>query len=313
MQQTNDFTKKLGATFHQIRINKRMSQTQVCADKFTQPTLANIEKGNIRTSYENCIHIANQLNIGLDELNYLVNNSKNTPVEEINSLMRGFSDAHTKERYEQIQKLCLKYYKATGNQAFKQLYKLVSARKIYIEDFDINQSRALILEIWDELKEMDKWYFFELRLLASVFLALPYESAIAVAKRAIADLETYNQIFETREIQVKFLINAALLSNMEHRYNEAIIWSKRALDFAYTNNLTSFLSGAYYQLFMSHYQNNDKSGAESALHQAIVLAFMHKHQHVLKKWRSQAKNICRYPEEKFDILIEKISQFLEKI
>lgn len=312
MQQNDDFTKRLGATLHQIRINKRLSQTQVCADKFTQPTLANIEKGNIRTSYENCIHIASQLNMGLDELNYLVNDSKNTPVEEINSLMRGFSDAYTKERFEQIQKLCLKYYKKTGTQAFKQLHKLVSARKIYIETFDINRSRKLILELWDELKEMDKWYFFELRLLASVFLALPYESAIAVARQAITDLETYNQIFETREIQVKFLINAALLSNMEHRHNEAIEWGEKALSFAYANNLTSFLSGAYYQLFMARYQNDNKAGARSALHQAITLAFLHKHEHLLVKWRNQAQNICQYPGEKFDAIVDKVTTFLNQ-
>lgn len=302
-QAKNVFHERLGSTIRQIRKNKGISQKQTCSDKFTQPTLTNIEAGKTHTSYENCVHIANQINVSLDELNYITNDYHETPINQILYLMRGFNDGFDEQRFKKIQRLTSHYYKETGNKAFKQLHTLSEAWRVYNISHDPFAPRALLEEIWVDLQKMDKWYYFELRLLTSVFTILPYKTALKIGERAIKDLNAYDELYETAEIQIKFILNIALLANINNEPDVALSWCDRVLDFSINNEQSKFLHGVYYHLFLSHIQKGNQQTGLCFLNRAIILALLYGKENIIEAWRDQSKLILDFSMEDFENIV----------
>ncbi len=76
MENDGFFIRELGETIREVRINKQLTQQQVCSDMISRTTLSKIENGHVEPSLETLMILLNRLDIELqDFLKLLPNNS----------------------------------------------------------------------------------------------------------------------------------------------------------------------------------------------------------------------------------------------
>ncbi len=209
---------EFGKTLKIIRKNRQMTQKEVCKGIMPQGTYSRIEQGKLPLSLEHMVHIAEHLNISLNEFMYIHKNYHSTEREKI---LKDFREIEL-AGFEELNKkwACLKKVEEKDahlnllNQTY-ELFHLISFG-------DFLQIQAAAQPIWQQLEKLDHWYLEDLELLNSILYHFPIDVAEQIAQTALKRLNKYmNYERNIEPLAMYFQLNLANRYIGERLYDKA--------------------------------------------------------------------------------------------
>ncbi|MBM7637038.1 helix-turn-helix domain-containing protein [Streptococcus saliviloxodontae] len=203
-----------GTIYKKIRESKGMTQSQVCGSQLSRTSLAKIE-ANLRVpSFENMIFLLNQLDMRLEEFEYICDFYNPNERQKILNILNNHNSINDISELENAYELCQNYLKTNHDipieHAKQRLELVIQIRKNGLHNSEHSFKRLTKL-IWKYLEKQDTWYFSDLQLLNTVLHHFPIDTLPNIVNRILASLEKYENFKNIQDIQIAILFNASTI------------------------------------------------------------------------------------------------------
>ncbi|MBP1040990.1 helix-turn-helix domain-containing protein [Vagococcus sp. BWB3-3] len=227
----------IGDVYKQIRINKGISQQDICQNKISRTTLSRFENGKVDVSLTHFHFFLKQLDISYDEFDFILNgyqaNSKTAIFDAFFSL---HSSLDTK-KIKGIIKQCEKFLKNGNNWYIESILKIMSSFLQLGEnapDSISPFSQQFVEEIWQRLSAQDEWYMIDFRIINYILFLFPTEVAIQIGNEVLKRSRKYQHFRDIDPLNISLKLNMALLCLQQGQHltaakvaNQAITSAKK--------------------------------------------------------------------------------------
>ncbi|GBU10896.1 hypothetical protein AwErysi_05120 [Erysipelotrichaceae bacterium] len=294
-----EIKKNLGEQIKKIRKNKKMTQKELGGSLLSQPTLTKIEKKGIITSYSNYLFIADQLNVSIDELNYLANNKHVSPFQEIllerrNQRLRRFNPV----KMDKYIAKCVDYYERTNNRAFWLLEQSAISWKVFHANFEVATLVEYSNKIKIELGNMDKWYLFEIEMMASALYGFNADEVQEIGEYLLDCLKEYKSFIMTEALKLEIILGVMAVLSWNKRSADVIKWGEKIILGTWNSESRKYLHIINFRLALAYLDTNDQKNFHKKMQCAMVLVTIYNINYILEPWKIEVKkNYAEYDDK----------------
>lgn len=204
-----------GKVYKEIRKSKGITQEEICGDTFARSTLTRIEGGNVIPKFETMIFLLNQIDMTLDEFEYICNYYYPTERREIlNDIQKINSRIIPISELENLKERCQNYLRKNHDLPMANISDTLQAHILFRKSGMSQTSselNSLTMKIWNYLEKQDTWYFSDLRLLSNILYHFPFEHISKITHKILESLIKYSDYRDIKGPQFTILINPSTL------------------------------------------------------------------------------------------------------
>lgn len=210
-----------GSLVKKIRIEKGLSQKNICDGIMTQSSYSKFEKGKIDLLSYKYNNVLSKLEISHDEFQYILN-GHNYPLKK-RIIYDFFSlNYNNVSKLMDIKQVAIMYLKENDDNVIQDICDICSGLINLSESNDIISARGYISNVWKRLEEHDNWYLIDLRLINTILFLFPPETAIFFADKAILKLEEYKDFKNTLQLTAHYKLNLTFLLVNYKKYKQGL-------------------------------------------------------------------------------------------
>lgn len=221
---------QLGDVLKRVRQSKRYTQKYVAGDQMSRATYAKIEACDMQPTVGKFMHILKKLDISYEELTYIQNSySLNGKEEIIHDFFKLKSSAYFQQVID-LNSKCTKYLKTNFDSVVQDIHYVCEALYLIHIDHEFDQALPFADKVWERLARLDSWYSVELKMINNIFFLFPLETGIAIAERALGEIDRFSYIIRNVELKSSYLLNLTILLFKNHKYNKAYIYANKSIE-----------------------------------------------------------------------------------
>ena len=252
----------LGITIKELRINKNISQSELCHGICSQSQISKIEKGVIYPSSILLYQLSERLGIDPNNIFALTQNKKLKYVENVKCVIK---DCLKQKQYKELYEIVKKEKNENNFQSTEDKQFLIwhEAIAIFMVDKSIktaldflNNALKLTLTNSDFLSERE----IDIMQTMAIFYAenKEYEKSINILKRCLSNFNKLD-FPRDKEIMLKIMLNLAKSLDFTYQHEEAIKYIDKGIKLAINLNTLYLLGELFYlkgQLLLKIKQHN---------------------------------------------------------
>lgn len=199
----------------------------------SRSNLSRFESGGYYPGYDKLILLLDKLEMSLDELLFLANDSKQ-PLKRTTHLdLTEAGNRYDFAKVRAISQSCLQLHGETQTESYYHLYLLGQGVLIqHGQPDDIKELAAIAARIKPYLLGVDNWYLYEFKLLNNFLFTFAPEDAAFFGRRASAEFERYHAFAESRTVHQHLMQNIAILCVEARDYEQSLFFLQKALPLA---------------------------------------------------------------------------------
>ncbi|GEB76458.1 helix-turn-helix domain-containing protein [Sporolactobacillus inulinus] len=221
---------QLGEVLKRVRQSKRYTQKYIAGDQMSRATYAKIEACNMQPTVGKFMHILEKLDISYEELMYIQNSYSLNGKDKI---VHDFIKLRTSAEFQKVNavyEMCTEYLKNNFDNVVQDiLYVCKAMYAIHIER-SFEKAFPYANKVWERLSKLDNWYSIELKLINNIFFCFPLETGIAIAERALGEIDRFSYIIRNDDLKSSYLLNLTILLFKNHKYNKAYIYANKSIE-----------------------------------------------------------------------------------
>ena len=211
----------LGNSFKEIRINKGYTQRYMANNILNQSSYSKIEKKSVDLTVTKYIQLLEKLDMEHEEFQFIANGyeykSKAKLIKTFFNLKH--NDANS---LKAIKKEAEDYLSLHDDKLIQDIIIVCEGLIILAETSDMQLARGYVNKVWERLEKFDNWYLTELSLINTILFIFPIETAIHITKKALKQLEKYQDYEGTGNLVFNFRFNLVLLLLDNKRYEAGL-------------------------------------------------------------------------------------------
>ncbi|MDT2752525.1 MULTISPECIES: Rgg/GadR/MutR family transcriptional regulator [Enterococcus] len=236
-----------GEIYKSIRKGKGLVQTDVCHPQLNRGTLTRIENYNQNTSFETMQHLLNQINVSLEEFEYICNEFQPDAREKI------ITDYYSLVSNAEIEKInCLKtdcsnYLKKYEDNKIREIYTILTSLIELNSDTSKHISKStkqLVDKVWERLEKIDTWTYDDIRMINSIFYSLDFDTIIHLIPKLITSLHKYTNYKNVNILHTSLLLNLSFTYMQKKLFKNSMIYLNQAESLAKKLNRVDFIAVA---------------------------------------------------------------------
>lgn len=285
--------KTVGETIREIRLNKNISQSKM--KSVSQSSLSAIEKGRL-PSIEMFLDILKELDIEMLEFFYIQNDFQ---LPERERLFKQFRDQKQSLNENYLGELIEIYdaYLAKNDDPFIEALRHILGISVEVnqkQSFDVESPESK--DLWEKIALQDVWYHNDIYLMTKIFYTFPIDQAENVLKKALEQLEKYDNYPQIHFFKIAFLLNCSRHYILAGSYRESKKHLVEAEKLARLHQVELFRITSHYLLAYSEYDEGNTHEANARVERTLnILTAMEE----LNKFTEKDKNALNY-----DVLAE---------
>lgn len=197
----------IGLLIKEIRLNKNFTQEYVSKNIMSQSSYSKFEKGETDIGSTKLIYILEKLQINYYEFQEMIKTE-----QRVLKIYKKFSEIryNNATQLKEILREALALNACIDNIALEDLINISKALIIINEKNDIILARKYGINVWENLKKHDKWYYNEICLINAILFIFPLETAVYISEKAIDSLKK-SELKEAEELSLNIQANLILL------------------------------------------------------------------------------------------------------
>ncbi|MDF7637962.1 helix-turn-helix transcriptional regulator [Lactobacillus sp. ESL0791] len=217
--------KHIGENIKDIRLSRKLKQTDLADHLFTRTAISKIEHNSQKPSYEDCIQLITRLGVSPTEFEYIRNNYSFTPKQEI---IYCFINVAYSTQTTIINKLLEKCSLLDRDPDIARIEKILLAFKTGKEQIGLTKAKKIIMPLWhDYYSKIDTWTILDLYTLNMIFFIFDNETMNQISNKAIKMIETDYPFLKS--LETSFLLNKAIIFIRAKDFTEALAALNKAL------------------------------------------------------------------------------------
>lgn len=210
-----------GEVYQQIRMDKNLTQKEVCGNHLTISTLSKLERGKLIPNYLLMSYLLEQIDMSFDEFEFLCNQScpeiKYLIKSEFNTLSNNLEQEATLILY----KKCDKYLEKNPDPSIKNLKCVLGLSLLTFQSFQGFRSdvKKISNELWNSILRKKEWYITELYLLNQILFHFSDYQVFDIVDRILERVEYYNNFKNMDTFCATLLLNLSTIC-LHHRMFE---------------------------------------------------------------------------------------------
>lgn len=231
-------------TIKQIRICNNMSQKETINGQLSQSNYSKFEKGKIDISAPAFVYILNNLNVSLDELEFIHNNYS---YSERKSILHDFFDisVNNKALLKDIMERCEHYLVKESDIYIEEIILICEALILLHDTYDFFAARLKVEKVWNRLSNKDQLFINDIFLINSIFFIFPIETAKETLLFVEKSIKKYKNFQNVKKLIVNIKLNMSLLYIDHALYKNALNELKEIEQLAKEYNLSIQLGLIY--------------------------------------------------------------------
>lgn len=249
---------KMGSAFNIIRKNKGLSQKEVAANIISTSFYSKLEKENCNISADLFFQVLDNLDITLEEFEYIYNDYSHTSKRKLDDLCKQIYYAGDINKLREKKIEIEEIYKSTGDDFY---YRLSILLYCLIQTYNSEKyDPEIIKPIQSYLFSVETWGHYEIRLFTTCVKSFDIDTVLLLSNQLLNNLKSYSTFnFHERDI-ITVLINIIITCLDNNRLEEAdyyITIAKKRLkseNLMFERNLLNYLFG----ISLIHHLKNDE-------------------------------------------------------
>lgn len=232
----SDIYYHLGKVLKGIRENKGYTQQEVSDSTMSRSNYTKLEKDEINPNVVKFLAILDYMDMHNDEYSFILNdyslNDKDT-VLYLFKEMEQFPDiSYVKDLIDAANKLLEKRY----DHMTEDVLNIAHAYYCLIEKNSLAEAQQYAKNIWDRLKNLDKFYLSEFHLLNGILYYFELETAVSLTDKALEELERYYCFKEAEDLRLSFLSHISCLLIAHEQYELALNYTDQLISKSKSDN-----------------------------------------------------------------------------
>lgn len=232
----SDIYYHLGKVLKGIRENKGYTQQEVSDSTMSRSNYTKLEKDEINPNVVKFLAILDYMDMHHDEYSFILNdyslNDKDT-VLYLFKEMEQFPDiSYVKDLIDAANKLLEKRY----DHMTEDVLNIAHAYYCLIEKNSLAEAQQYAKNIWDRLKNLDKFYLSEFHLLNGILYYFELETAVSLTDKALEELERYYCFKEAEDLRLSFLSHISCLLIAHEQYELALNYTDQLISKSKSDN-----------------------------------------------------------------------------
>ncbi|PFB26220.1 transcriptional regulator [Bacillus cereus] len=239
----------LGITIKELRINKNISQSELCHGICSQSQISKIEKGVIYPSSILLYQLSERLGIDPNHIFALTQNKKIKYVENVKYVIK---DCLKQKQYKELYEIVKKEKNLNNFQTNEEKQFLIWHEAIAI--FEVNRSTKTALTLLNHALKLtltNSDFLSEREIDIMQTMAIfhgenkEYEKSITILRRCLSNFNKLN-FPRDKEIKLKIILNLAKSLAFTYQHEEAIKYIDKGIQLAINLNTFYLLGELYY-------------------------------------------------------------------
>lgn len=109
-----------------------------------------------------------------------------------------------------IERRCTKYLMTENDVLIRDIHTICEGL-VFLKNQQVQKAKQHVKQIWERLSKQDHLYYLEIILLKNILFLFDLDITEEMVKRSIKELEMYEALYETAELQVSVLVNYSYL------------------------------------------------------------------------------------------------------
>ncbi|EUJ30321.1 putative transcriptional activator [Listeria floridensis FSL S10-1187] len=214
--------KTIGETIKEIRIGKNLTREDLASDTVSLSTIKRIENDAINTSFINLQSILHTLNIDFEEFNFIRNNYNLMDNEQLTYDFRKLTSVSVDSK--EIEKLVPRYERYLENHDDLEIANRLAFLKALIvlnQTNDLEKAASYVSHIWDNLEQLDNWYWADIQILSNIFFTFPIDTAQFIVELLLDKLDNYKTFKNADRLYIALRINYLQVLMLNHQFEKA--------------------------------------------------------------------------------------------
>lgn len=220
---------QLGEVLKKIRQSKRYTQKYIAGNEMSRATYAKIESCEMQPTVGKFMHILKKLDISYDELTFLQNMYRLNGKDEILHDFFKISSSTEINKIKILNKKCKQYLFNNSDSVVQDINYVCEALISIHSDKSFEHALPFASKVWRRLSKLDNWYSLELKLINNIFFFFPLETSIAIAERALKEIDRFSYIIKNIDLKSSYLLNMTILFLKNKQYNVAYEFAEKSL------------------------------------------------------------------------------------
>ena len=219
-----------GKILRQIRLNKGLTQEEVCGEFLDRSYLARIEGNQTNPSFEKIDYIFKQLGLSYGEFEYLCNDYHVDLRAKIIKEFHNYIQFPVPSTADMLTKKCEIILGSQPEDLFIQKIRQI-LKQTNAPNIETQTERIQIISniIWNDLSRQDEWYLQDIELLSNSLYHYPLEQIEILSQLVIKRLQKYENFVKSKELEWNLLANISVIYLRNGRKQDALKISSKNL------------------------------------------------------------------------------------
>ena len=203
-----------GKVYKEIRESKGLTQEEVCGNVISRTSLSKIESGKATPKYENMEFLLRQINMSLEEFDYICHLYQPSQRTEIMQTYLNMSSIIGSSGLVDFFETCQNYLKTHHDLPIEEIRDMleivIHIRRHGTEQLS-DQVKQTIQKLWEKIEKQDTWYESDLKILNTILFSLPIEHLHLITGKILQRLEVYKNYQHLHDLRVTILLNLSTI------------------------------------------------------------------------------------------------------
>ena len=220
-----------GNTIKKLRIHKGLTQQELAGEIITKGQLSKIENKDHIPSAETFIELLLKLNVNFEEFYQF---SENVHIKNRIRVKTKFTELMKQRKYNKFPQLIKELnelYEKYDDIYFLHYSCLIKGFILYNEDSKSPKFSVVMDPVKSHLDKIKNWGIYEMSLFSNTFFAFSKNEVYKFANKAVKQINSNYEFYQTEEISRALLNNLASYSNSNGDYFKAFNFASKVLGF----------------------------------------------------------------------------------
>ncbi len=222
----------MGNVYKQIRVNKGISQYNICQNTVSRTTLSRFENGKVDVSLSHFHFFLKQLDMSFDEFDFILNDYRATAKTTIFDAFFSLHSSLDTQKINTIIKQCDSFL-ATGTDWYiesilkimKSFLQLAESAPGFINPL----SQKVVKDIWERLAAQDEWYIIDFRIINYILYHFQNDVAVQIGNEVLKRIKKYQHFRDIEPLSISIKLNIALLCLQKDKLSMSIKVASEAI------------------------------------------------------------------------------------